>query len=377
MASEEDLSELIGAIYDAALDEALWPAALGRICGFVGGIATNLFAHDAALARVALYHQWGADPAWEQAYIDTYARMNPGYPAAVFVEIGHVYSVFDMVPEAEIYGSRFYREFLQPQGWGDAAGVNLDRSSTSSAALAVVRRESEGRVDEEMRRRMRLVFPHVRRAVLIGKVVDLGRLEAQTLTAALDALADAVILVAADGRITHANASGERLLGRGETLRGAGGVLGAVDGAAAQELRAAVAACGAGQVSLGLSGMAIPLASRDGGQDVAHVMPLTSGARREIGAAWGAVAAVCVRRAALDTPSPAQVLARRHKLTAGEIRVLLAAVDIGGVAPMAQALGLTQATVKTHLHHLFQKTGARRQADLVKLLAASASPIAG
>jgi DNA-binding CsgD family transcriptional regulator len=193
----------------------------------------------------------------------------------------------------------------------------------------------------------------------------------------MDALADAVILVAADGRITHANAAAGNVFERGNILRNAAGLLSAANARAGQELREAISACGSGDDSLGLRGLAVALASYTGVQDVAHVMPLNSGARRGIGVSYGAVAAVCVRRAPLDTPSPAQILARRHQLTAGEVRVLQAAVDIGGVADMAEALGLAQATVKTHLHHLFQKTGARRQADLVKLVAANASPIAG
>jgi DNA-binding CsgD family transcriptional regulator len=31
--------------------------------------------------------------------------------------------------------------------------------------------------------------------------------------------------------------------------------------------------------------------------------------------------------------------------------------------------------VKTHLHRVFEKTGAKRQADLVKLMAGYASPL--
>ena len=36
---------------------------------------------------------------------------------------------------------------------------------------------------------------------------------------------------------------------------------------------------------------------------------------------------------------------------------------------LAEALGLTQATVKTHLHNVFRKTGTARQSELVKLVA--------
>ena len=39
-------------------------------------------------------------------------------------------------------------------------------------------------------------------------------------------------------------------------------------------------------------------------------------------------------------------------------------------------LRLGENTVKTHLRHIFDKTGARNQVDLVKLVAGLSSPLA-
>jgi DNA-binding CsgD family transcriptional regulator len=58
-----------------------------------------------------------------------------------------------------------------------------------------------------------------------------------------------------------------------------------------------------------------------------------------------------------------------------ELRVLLAIVESGPVPEVAVVLGIAEATVKTHLRSLFQKTGASRQADLVKLVAGFRSPL--
>ena len=38
-------------------------------------------------------------------------------------------------------------------------------------------------------------------------------------------------------------------------------------------------------------------------------------------------------------------------------------------------LGLSEATVRTHLRRLYAKTGTSRQADLVKLVAGYANPL--
>jgi DNA-binding CsgD family transcriptional regulator len=62
-------------------------------------------------------------------------------------------------------------------------------------------------------------------------------------------------------------------------------------------------------------------------------------------------------------------------LTPSELRVLLVIVEVGGVPEVAAALGVAVTTVKTHLRRLFEKTGATRQADLVKLVAGYATPL--
>jgi DNA-binding CsgD family transcriptional regulator len=76
------------------------------------------------------------------------------------------------------------------------------------------------------------------------------------------------------------------------------------------------------------------------------------------------------------TPIPGAI-AKHYNLTPAELRVMLAIVEFGGVPDAAQALGIGEGTVKTHLHRLFGKTGATRQADLVKLVAGFSSALTG
>jgi DNA-binding CsgD family transcriptional regulator len=99
------------------------------------------------------------------------------------------------------------------------------------------------------------------------------------------------------------------------------------------------------------------------------------GARRGAGARYAAIAAVFVRKATIEAPSTPEIIAKHFGLTPTELRVLLAIVQIGGVPDTAEALGIGEATVKTHLHRLFCKTGATRQADLVKLVAGFSTPL--
>jgi DNA-binding CsgD family transcriptional regulator len=108
---------------------------------------------------------------------------------------------------------------------------------------------------------------------------------------------------------------------------------------------------------------------------VAHVLPLTSGARRKASVAYSAVAAVFVRKAALELPHPLETSANTFKLTPAEMRVLMMIVEVGGVPEAAPVLGISETTVKTHLQRIFAKTATGRQADLVKLVAGYMSPL--
>jgi DNA-binding CsgD family transcriptional regulator len=192
----------------------------------------------------------------------------------------------------------------------------------------------------------------------------------------LDGMSAGMFFVDATGRIAHANASGRALLAQGSPLRAVGGKLVATGAEAARALADVVAAAGQGDATAaGIRGIAVALTAANGDHYMAHVLPLSLGTSRRTDAGAIAVATVFVRKATVEAPSLPETIARHFKLTAAELRVLLAVAEIGGVAETAAALGIGEATVKTHLHRVFGKTGASRQADLVKLVAGFANPL--
>ena len=57
-------------------------------------------------------------------------------------------------------------------------------------------------------------------------------------------------------------------------------------------------------------------------------------------------------------------------LTGREIDVARATLRLGSVPSAAAELGVALSTARTHLQHVFDKTGTRHQAALAQLLAA-------
>ena len=365
------LSELIGLVYDAALDPSLWPRALEQACRFVGGSSGNLFWHDAATEQSAVLHLFNDEPHYTKLYFEKYLPLNPCFPAAAFCEAGLVYGSTDLVPFNEMVETRFYDEWMRPQGIIDLVAANLEKGATSSSIIAVRMHEEDGLVDEDNRRRLALIVPHFQRAVSIGRLFDQSRAVQAVLTQTLDNVSAAVFLVGSNCRLVFTNAPGRAMLNEGTLIAERNGALIAAASEAQRKLRDALLAAENGRATAASGSVPI---STSQGRWFADVLPLTSGDRQRTGALHSAIAAVFVRKSSPASPPPLEALAKLHKLTASEIRVVDAVMKVSGVKALAELLGLTQATVKTHLHNVFRKTGTARQSELVKLIAGFEPP---
>jgi DNA-binding CsgD family transcriptional regulator len=279
------------------------------------------------------------------------------------------------VPYDEHLKGRFYREWAQPQGWLDSANAIIERAGTSSTLLRIVTSKNAGLVDDNMRGRMAQVVPHVRRATLVGKSMDLKHAEAAMLAETLDGLSAGLFLVDAKARVVHANSAARDILEAGDFLRSIDGRLVARDAEINQTLRDTFAVAGDGDAALGTRGIALTLIARDGERYAAHVLPLSSGEHRRAGMTYTAAAAMFVRKASLQAPSSAEAIGRIYRLTRTELRVLLAVVEMESLSEAAQVFGIADTTVKLHLGNIYAKTGANRVAGLIKLMAGLSNPL--
>jgi DNA-binding CsgD family transcriptional regulator len=367
---------LVGDIYDTALDPALWTDVLCDVRDFVGGSAAWVFSKDTSTKGLNVYYDCGGvDRNYQQLYCDRYAKLDPLTSGQVLAEIGRPISTADIMAVDEFERTRFCQEWRRPQGLIDFGTAALDKSATGAALFGVFRQERQGLFDDDTRWRMRQIVPHIRRAMLVGRAIELKTSEASALADTLDGVSAGMFLVDKSGRIVHVNASGRSMLDERSVLRTSGGRLAANEPNATLALNEVLAMAAAGDATVGVKGISVSLAALEGDPHVAHVLPLTCGERRRAGSTYEAAAALFVHKATLRTPSAPETIARQYKLTPTELRVLLAVVEVGGVPEVVEALGISEGTVKTHLHRLFAKTGAARQADLVKLVAGFSNPL--
>lgn len=374
--ASEVLSDLIGGIYDCALAPQRWPALLDKLHRQLDLANASLSAIAISDGRILLNVLTGPAPEWI-AVVDSYGadvveqwggaeRMN-GFP------LGEPLVLSQVRPRAEWTNNRFFREWAGPQGIHDVLAVGLTRDASMVSSIGMGRHGDAGEIGEWEVEAMRLLAPHLRRALTISKLLDVQSLTAATFRTTIDALAVAVLLVDRDLRLVHANSAASAMLAAGDPLLERAGFLRAKQPLAAALALAVQQACD-DEAALGRRGLEIPARQVDDRPCVLHVLPLRRGELRP-GLASSAVAAIFVAPPQTSPPPPVDTLAALFDLTAAEARVFGHIAAGYTQAEIAVALGVSPVTIKTHLLRVFAKTGTSRQSELVSLGASLALPV--
>lgn len=371
--SSEVLSSIIGDIYDCVLDPDGWTGVMIRIT----------VAIDAAYSTIALasttdsYGRFAAQSPWDPEQMRLLEGYSfdaiPGLTGAVMGDVDTPVATLSQMSEGELRSTPFYQNWAGPQGLREACVTKFVHTTDRIGLLSCTTRVDRGAVTSREQQFLALLSPHLRRASLIGDMLDQAQVTAHPYREVLDNLAVSIVLTDPDGAIYYANPMAERMFSEQGPIQSLNGLLNGRNPSTACALRNAIARAAGGDASLGTRGIGLPISSAGDPPAVAYVLPLTSGTARA--ALRPASAAVFVSTTTSATPLPEAVLATLFDLTPAEARVLL---QIGrGLAPaqVADLLDISENTLKTHLSRIFVKTNTRRQVDLVRLASEIATPL--
>jgi len=373
--SARELSEVIGAVYDCALDPLLWPAACRRISDLCESTGGGICVHDLRQMQNDQLFVFGYQPEFLEKLGAQYAD-SPMAVSDVVANIGDVNAL--SMAQFHLREGRFFREVLEPFGLQDMMWFPALRTGGRMASLHASRSDSSPRYQEHDVGLFNLLAPHVCRALAISDALDIRALRSEMLEKTLDGLAAGVFLTARDGRVVYMNRSAEKQIKAGTSVRLANHRLAPTDSAARAALSKAIdqsARDHDAAVDGRASEHSVAVPDGIGGGYIATLLPIESGQRQGILAPFAASMAVFMQDPIQAPPMPGEAFARLHKLTGGELRVLLSLSQGLGGMEAADMLGISEATVRTHLQHMYSKTGTSRQSDLLRLLSNSAPPL--
>ena len=370
---DPELSALIDRVYDTAAGFCGWDAVLSDLARLLGGSAAVLgVVGPHCPGRVV---QVGVDPACMARYLERHAGRNELEARSASLPVGAVVTDRCVMPKAEFLRTAYYDECLRPQGFHSLLTLRAARGERGAVAnVCVLRSAREGEFGAEQVELLSRLAPHLRRAVAVHTRLAEAEGDRRALAGALERLPRAAFLVDGAAAVRLANTAGAALLTtRDGGLRADPGEGGALRAARAEEtalLRRVVAAavpgrgaappCG-GHVCLSRPPPRPPL--------VASATPLSAAGLAAAGLPPVPMALLLVAdpEARPQAPPPA-LLREAFGLTRAEAEVAARAANGDGVPALAASLDISPGTARLHLHRVFEKTGARRQAELAAVL---------
>ncbi len=366
-------SSVVSDIYDCALNPMGWNAALTRVATLMNAAYATISLADMPHTNpvMAAHSPWDA----EQLRIlneDFGVDGVPGLRDVIFGGLDVPQSTLNQMNEGEFQQSRFYREWVQPQRLRDACVTKFAQTGNRLGVLGVITYANREIVSADERRFMGLISPHVRRAALIGDLLNQEQLNTHLYKQTLAALQAPVVLTDKAGKLLFANPKAEELLAQGIWLKSDRGVISGANPMGAKALVDAISRAADGELALGNRGIGIPLSRRGTAPVAAYVLPLTRGTSR--GAYEEAAVAIFIASGAGASLPPEALLVTLFDLTPMEARVMLGLSGAKSRHAAAETLGMSENTIKTHLARIFAKTETKSQAELVALMGSIASP---
>jgi DNA-binding CsgD family transcriptional regulator/PAS domain-containing protein len=361
----EDMSQLIGLIYDAAFDAKAWPVMLNRLADAMSARSGVIASHNSSSNATAV-----TAPRLDSECLRSFAEYWTGrafiWKGAEKLPVGTVMVREMIVSRDEFCRTDYYNEWCRPQGVEAVIAANLMVEGAALTVVAAYRPYTEGEFDAAETRLFAALIPHLQRAVQVQlRLAGLNELPEGS-AEILNRLAQGVVLVDGQARVIFANQAAEDILeaGRGLFL-GRDGLRAEIPDET-RRLRRIIADCAQPSPVVGGAAARLRLSREDHAPLTVLVMPLHAGLT------W--IDITRPRAILFITDPEARVVVRREwlrddfGLTSAEAAVAVEILETHGLQAVADRLGISLATARTHLAHVFDKTGTRCQADLVRLL---------
>lgn len=380
--NDDILLDLVGRIYDAAIDPKRWPEFLDAFADAVQAQGTLIYTHNVETSQAStapddpssLNVAVRFDPEHVRALGEHYNLVNVWAHNEAVLKPGRPVTGSMLYPVRDLPKTEFYNGWLRPQDFFHALGGIIVQDGPWATKFSALRGRRAGDYTSDELRLYEQLLPHLARAAQLQRRFSFLQALSTSSLAALESVPAAIMLLDASGRVLHVNEAAEAELRRGDPLEcHPSGALRTRGGPQAQAAvdKAIAAALDPIRAAREKLKPVAQLFRRNG--DTVSVQALSLSKDRKAG-----VAAISQRLAACaliihGTASRAptlgvQLLRHVYGLTPAEVQVVLAIADGDTLKSYAERRGISKHTAANQLKRAFEKTGMRRQSDLVRWL---------
>ncbi|MBN1772827.1 MAG: hypothetical protein JXB32_16270 [Deltaproteobacteria bacterium] len=364
--------EVLGQLYESAACGQGWDDTVRQLAAHWGAQTSWIAALDVQRREFALSAFTSPSPELLPVAMRfcSDASANPVMAVALRSPVGLIGTFEYTMPREELVRTRLFEEAIRPFDAEEMMAVTLLNGEGLFVTCSVYRSRRIGAFTEDEKKRLGFDFAHMRRAVRIHLRLQEARRRAAALTEVLDHVTIGVILLDREGRLVVANRTARGMLDVRDGLRARNRRLWAdhaVDGVLLRQRIDSATLAVDGRCSVAGGELAVRRPSGRRPYELV-VAPLTM-----VPLAWSVGAArvlVLVQDPEAVVEPSARMLRRQYGLTPAEANVCVALAGGADLRGFAEAHGVSLGTVRTHLYRAMDKTGTRRQVELVRLLVA-------
>jgi DNA-binding CsgD family transcriptional regulator len=353
--------ELVDGVYASALEPDRWPTALHRIAGAIGAVGADVYLlRDDELLFASI---GGVPDAELGAYLERFHGRTRRYHAVARLPENGIVTDADFISEREMRSTPFYEGFLRPLDVYHSISAVTLRRGDDLGLLGVQLSLRQGPPTDQQHQLVETLIPHVRRASQVHLRLIGADLRERRLAECIDRLQVGLVLIDQRGRIQLANLAAQEFLRQERGLIVDKRRLLCRNSTKNRALQRAVAA------ALGEADNPEEVVLVDGAAAQAPLTVWVCGVPRARREAEGVGGMIFISDPdAVAAQSTAGMLRAAFGLTPAEAGIAAALADGFTLRTIARQRRISFETARTHLKRIFDKTGVRNQAGLVRLI---------
>ena len=382
MERDQQFKRILAHLYEAMLDDSLWPTTAALIDEAVGIKGNHLVVAEGLDFYFQQLTYRGERREELERWFEGVAHRDVRLPRLSGLPHGRLVPVSDLYTEQEIKTSFGFNEVLVLGEAQNGLNVRMDGEDGLSIVWVLADPLESGLEatswNSDQLSMLDALLPHIRQFVRVHQALANAEATGATLVGLLDQADVGVVHLDSKGRMVFANAPADAVLSRGDGLRGTKGRQLAAglkaDDTRLQKLLAAALPRRGGR---GLSDSMMVHRWPDGRYTL-HICPVEprDGTRGVSGLATVAAVVLIVDPAAgprLDPERVSTVLG----LTWSEAQVAAALAEGSSVRDIAAAIHRAESTVRWTIKRIHAKLNVTRQADVVRMVLSATGGVLG
>lgn len=367
--SLEEFNELVSHIYDASLDLAQWTQLLQMLAKTFNAKSGMLRIQDIRKNKVFGYYTHGLDPWYQKRYAEHFVKCDPVVQRLEKLNPGYVDQTATGLPKDYFRQSEYFNDYAKPQENTQLCGGIVGLSNNRIALFGIQRADIDGPYTDYEMSLLRVLFPHLRRAVNINGII--GSLSSQLGVAneLFDKLTTGVVLVNRFGHPLFVNKAAEAIFANDEGFELSQNEMVLPRRGDTKELQKLIydASQSDGFKRGGYLSVLIP--SQPYSVSII-VAPVNSESNVSVGFGLSNASAIVYidTRKKTSQEFSLEILQQLYGLTKAEAKLVVELCDGKSMDEMSGKFKVSKETLRTHLKACLRKTGTKRQVDLVRLV---------